>query len=147
MADTDAAGDLPDVNVWIALSAPYHAKHPAARQYWETRLATRVWFCRHTALGLKRLLCQASIMGEQVKTTQQAWVAWQSLMELHEVGMMTEPDALDAELQRLAQNVSWPGPMWSDAYLAAFATSANLRIVSFDRDFLRFPGLNWLHLT
>ena len=37
--------------------------------------------------------------------------------------------------------------MWPDAYLAALAQTANLRLVSFDADFARFTGLQWLHLT
>ncbi len=35
---------------------------------------------------------------------------------------------------------------WSDAYLAAFAESGNLRLISFDSDFSLFPNLNWLRL-
>lgn len=40
-----------------------------------------------------------------------------------------------------------PGKMWPEAYLVTFASATNLRLVSFDRDFARFPGLNWLHLS
>jgi predicted nucleic acid-binding protein len=36
---------------------------------------------------------------------------------------------------------------WTDAYLAAFAVSASLRLVSFDADFKKFPGLDFLHLS
>ena len=37
--------------------------------------------------------------------------------------------------------------MWTDAYLAAFAQSAGLRLVSFDRGFGRFLGLEKLVLA
>jgi predicted nucleic acid-binding protein len=36
--------------------------------------------------------------------------------------------------------------MWTDAYLAAFAITSGSRLVSFDADFARFPGLHFLHL-
>jgi len=32
--------------------------------------------------------------------------------------------------------------LWTDAYLAAFASSGGYRLVSFDRDFAQFEGLN-----
>ena len=141
------AGDLPDVNLWLALTADHHIHHSRAQTYWHTHARPRIWFCRHTALGLKRLLGQSSVMGAQVQTTLQCWTSWQTLMQLHGVGMVSEPATVDACLAGLAAKASWPGKMWADAYLAAFAMASNHRLVSFDRDFSRFPGLDWLHLT
>lgn len=140
------AGDLPDVNVWLSLSAPLHIHYAPASVYWQTAAAPRVWFCRHSALGLKRLLGTRSVMNAQMQSTAQCFASWQTWLRLPEVGMLADPPQVDIELDRLAQQTAWPGKMWSDAYLAAFAIAANLRLVSFDRDFARFPGLNWLHL-
>jgi predicted nucleic acid-binding protein len=42
----------------------------------------------------------------------------------------------------IAADAVTPG-LWTDAYLAAFALSAGLRMVSFDSDFGRFAGLAW----
>ena len=142
-----AAGDLPDVNLWLALSADHHIHHLQAQSYWKTHARSRIWFCRHTALGLKRLLGQSSVMGAQVQAAAQCWTSWQTLMRLKGVGMVPEPATVDAQLAALTGKACWPGKMWSDAYLAAFAIAGNLRLVSFDRDFSRFPGLDWLHLT
>ena len=36
--------------------------------------------------------------------------------------------------------------LWADAYLAAFAMVGTFRLVTFDRDFTRFSGLELLHL-
>jgi predicted nucleic acid-binding protein len=36
--------------------------------------------------------------------------------------------------------------MWTDSYLAAFALASKSRLVSFDGDFNRFAGLDFLHL-
>jgi toxin-antitoxin system PIN domain toxin len=141
------AGDLPDVNVWLALSAPHHAHHAAAKAYWHDIAHEQVCFCRHTMLGMIRLLCQPKVMKEDVQTTAQGWASWKSLCALPEVALQSEPADLDVHLERFTQQLRWPGPMWPDAYLAAFAQAANLRLVSFDTDFARFPGLNWLQLN
>ena len=37
--------------------------------------------------------------------------------------------------------------LWTDAYLAAFALAGGHRLVTFDQDFLRFPGLEVLRLS
>ena len=139
-------GDLPDVNVWLALSAPHHSHHEPARAYWDNTAAAKVWFCRHTALGMKRLLGQNAVMKSQTQSSAQCWASWQTWLQVPEVGVQTEPLGLDASLNELQLQTSWPGGMWPDAYLAAFAIAANLRLVSFDRDFSRFEGLNWIHL-
>ena len=36
---------------------------------------------------------------------------------------------------------------WTDAYLAAFAAASGCRLVAFDGDFHRYPGIEFLHLT
>jgi Tol biopolymer transport system component len=35
---------------------------------------------------------------------------------------------------------------WTDAYLAAFASASDCRLVAFDGDFQRYPGVEFLHL-
>jgi predicted nucleic acid-binding protein len=40
-----------------------------------------------------------------------------------------------------------PACLLTDAYLAAFAESAGLRMVTFDKDFERFDGLDCLRLA
>ncbi len=42
--------------------------------------------------------------------------------------------------------VLMPQKLWTDAYLAAFAVSGGLRMVSCDGVFHRFPGLEFLNL-
>ena len=48
------AGDLPEVNLWMALSADHHTHHLQAQSYRKTHARSRIWFFRHTALGRKR---------------------------------------------------------------------------------------------
>ena len=54
-------GDLPDLNVWLALVLADHPHHAAARRYWDkvrpgpAVVGPQIWFCRATMLGLVRL--------------------------------------------------------------------------------------------
>ncbi len=77
----------------------------------------------------------------------QALEAYQLVRQQSRVGLMQDPLELETTWMKLAVHAPWPPRMWPDAYLAAFAMAASLRLVSFDRDFSRFPGLNWLHLN
>jgi len=47
----------------------------------------------------------------------------------------------------LLSTAALPGRLHTDAYLAALAISHGWRLVSFDRDFKRFNGLNWLQIS
>jgi uncharacterized protein len=49
-------------------------------------------------------------------------------------------------LQSWSSAKQWSPRYWTDAYLAAFAISAGLRMVTFDRDFEKFEGLSLLLL-
>ena len=46
---------------------------------------------------------------------------------------------------RLCQNAGAKGNLVPDAYLAALAIESGSRWITTDRDFSRFPGLNWRH--
>jgi toxin-antitoxin system PIN domain toxin len=139
-------GDLPDVNVWLALAVQDHPHHTQALDYWRHEAATRLWFCRVTMLGLVRLLTQPKLMGAGALDPRSALTAYERFAELPEVGLHIEPLACDEELRRILQP-GLPRRLLTDAYLAAFALSASLRLVTFDRDFERFEGLNSLQLA
>lgn len=140
-----ASVDLPDVNVWLALSASHHPHHRRARAYWENEAAPEISFCRVTMLGLVRLLMQPRVMGDAALPPVQALGLWQRWLQLPEVSLRAEPAACEATLQSLAAP-TLPPRLLTDAYLAALALSGGLRLVSFDLDFLRFSGLDLLHL-
>lgn len=144
---SNPVGDLLDTNVWVSLMVPHHRHYPAAQDYWHERTGPVLAFCRQTQVGLMRLLGTASVMNGRPNTSEQSWAVYTTLLADKTVKLLPEPSTLDVELARLTQIASWPAPMWPDAYLAAFAIAANLRLVSFDHDFSRFPGLNWLQLT
>jgi predicted nucleic acid-binding protein len=72
----------------------------------------------------------------------EAWNAYQTFCSLPEVQFKPEP--LEVELQ--FSSLKFPHSLWTDAYLAAFATTGRCRIVSFDSDFSRFEDLDFLLL-
>ncbi len=141
-------GDLLDVNVWLALVLREHPHHLAAQVYWNQQQLPRLWFNRVTMLALVRLLSQPKLMGAAVLNLSQAFKIYRQLVQLPEVGFREEPAHCDTVLQPLLDTQPQPLParLWTDAYLAAFAVSAGLRLITFDRDFERFIGLNVVRL-
>jgi len=126
---------FPDINVWIALSYEAHVHHSSARRWLEGVRGGVVYFCRFTQLGFLRLLTHPSVMRDAVRTQQQAWSAYDFLVQDERVLFLREPDI--AQLEPLFRKMtSGDHPLtkqWPDAYLAAFAQAAELTLVTFDR--------------
>ena len=140
-------GDLPDLNVWLALLNAKHPHHAAAKRYWEQDASGRIAFCRITMLGLLRLSTNKVVMGGSPYSTDEAWQAYQAAAALPEVCFMAEPQGIDARLQEHSRAPTFRSADWTDAYLAAFAQLAGLRLVSFDKGFVNYQGLALLPLT
>ena len=147
------SGDVPDINVWLALAVQEHPHHQAALRYWATAQdertregaaaaragsGSRLWFCRVTMLGLVRLLCQPKAVGPGALDTLAAWTLYAQYRALPHVGLLPEPEGCDDALRALVGAGPLPPRLWTDAYLAALSVSAGLRLVTFDRDFERF---------
>ena len=139
--------DLPDVNVWLALLNSQHPHHSSAKAYWDGALAQRLAFCRITMLGFLRLSTNKVVMGGTPYSTEQAWQAYESVIELPEVSFLAEPSGLEPVMQKLTHLANAGTPDWTDAYLAAFANLAHVRMVSFDNGFKQYSGLNLLNLS
>jgi uncharacterized protein len=139
-------GDLPDVNVWLALLNAQHVHHFIAKFYWEQAGSERMVFCRTTMLGLLRLSTNKAVMGGVPYTQEQAWQAYEAVIGLPEVTVMAEPSGLEIAMRQFTAQASFRCTDWTDAYLAAFAQVANLRLVSFDKGFAKYRGLSLLTL-
>jgi toxin-antitoxin system PIN domain toxin len=137
-----ATGDLPDVNVWLALSCAAHPFHARATAYWQEACTTNtpLWFCRSTMLALVRLLAQPKVMGADVLSLPAAMAVYQQWLDTPAVGLLPEPLGLESHLQSILGSDAAPLPsrLWTDACLAATAEAAGLRMVTFDQDFERF---------
>ena len=137
-----ASGDLPDVNVWLALSYAPHPFHARATAYWQEACTsnTPLWFCRSTMLALVRLLAQPKVMGTDVLSLPSAMAVYQQWLSTPAVGLLLEPLGLEAHVQSLLGTDTTPLPnrLWTNAWLAATAEAAGLTMVTFDQDFERF---------
>jgi uncharacterized protein len=138
-----AKGDLPDINVWLALAVEEHPHHLAAKAYWQTLqtapLAERgLWFCRVTMLGLVRLLAQPKVMGAGVLTLAQANTVYQSFLVVPGIGLIADNTSTDKNLATFLNLNNLPNRFCTDAYLAALCESSGVRLVTFDEDFTRF---------
>jgi len=138
---------FPDTNVWVALTYNRHAHHITALEWFENLPPmVRLFFCRLTQLGLLRLLSAAVVMGpDQVKSQQEAWKAYDRWLRDERIGFLEEPGGLEAQFRALTRSPHASPKDWADSYLLAFASVADLRLVTFDQA-LRQKGTNVLLL-
>ena len=146
VATRGTAGDLLDVNVWLALAIEEHPHHVAAASYWDRHAEATRLFCRLSAMSLVRLLTHPKVMADRPLTLGKAWALYRAFSALPGVAMLGEPDGLDAELDALV-TAKLPARLFTDAYFATLARSAQARLVTFDKDFERFDRLAMLRLS
>lgn len=137
--------DLPDVNFWLAFIDVDHTAHARAVRYWAGERASRVGFCRVTMLGLFRLATNDTAMRGEPFSFPEIWRHYETLTGYDDVVFLHEP-GLDAALRAATDSESFPNANWTDAYLASFAMSSHLRLVTFDAGFEAFEGLDILIL-
>jgi len=132
--------DLLDAEVWLALVTESHAGHARALQYWETQTQAMAAFCRCTQLSLLQKLTDPVVMGESVLTPVVAWTKLEELLSLPEVGFLDEPPMIDQALAQCAREAIAEFGLGTEIYLAAFASVARARLVTFDPRCKRFGG-------
>lgn len=132
--------------MWLALAAEAHTHHGAAEAYWDNDAAPVAAFCRVTHMAFLRLLTNTAVMGGHVLSPSAAWAKYTEFLQLPEVRWLAEPLGMEQPWQRFSATGRKSPNLWADAYLAAFATCGGLRVVTFDRGFSRFRGLNCLIL-
>lgn len=76
----------------------------------------------------------------------EAWDIYRTCRNLPIIRFLPEANSLDTTFATLTTDPALPHRLWTDAYLAALAISTDNRLVSFDTNFQRFPGLNLLLL-
>jgi uncharacterized protein len=138
--------DLLDVSAWLALADKDHAHHARARKYWDEESAPQLAFCRVSMLGLLRLGTNRQVMRGQPFTPAEMWHAYRAFRLLPEVVFLDEPPRLEAQMAAWSEVPDFSPNRWTDCYLASVAVLIDCRLVSFDSDFLRFDGLDFLRL-
>ena len=125
---------LPDVNVWIAINLKIHKHHPAAISWFNTLdEQSALIFCRQTQMGLFRLLTTQAILGDETFTLRQCWKLYHEWIDSGSAELWIEPAGIeDIFARNTVSNESSP-KCWNDAYLAAFAETAAITLVTFDK--------------
>ena len=75
-----------------------------------------------------------------------AWATSERLLGDGSIHYHDEPSGLETHLQSLTGAAKAARDFWTDAYLAAFAITAGMRLVTFDSGFTRFKDLECLIL-
>jgi uncharacterized protein len=134
---------FPDVNVWLALTHNRHIHHTLAAEWFESAGGCSFLLCRFTQLGLLRLLTNVQVMGEDTMSQRAAWAVYHRWLEDGRIDFVREPDTggFDPAFQAASSKQQPATKLWADAYLAAFAKTAGLTLVTFDRHFPRLAGL------
>lgn len=143
--------NLCDVNVWLSLVLSEHVHHRAARQWLDGVSAPRsVLFCRATQLAFLRLLTTAAVLapyGNEPLGNDEAWRVFDGLLADDRIVLREEdPVGLTGHWRSFSSGTGASPKRWADAYLAAFALAGSHRIVTTDRAFAEFPGLDTLVL-
>lgn len=140
---------LCDSNVFLALAVGQHAHHPVASE-WFAGLEPHdtAVFCRATRLSFLRLLTQKIASGYVPLSNAQAWDIFDRLSLDEAVVSEVEPTGLDTVWRELSALPTASPKRWMDAYLAAYAITAGMRLVTLDKDFRIFTasGLDLLLL-
>jgi predicted nucleic acid-binding protein len=86
-------------------------------------------------------------MGINVLSPSAAFEKVAAFLALPEVRMLSEPHGLEEAWRRFSSTPGSPTPnLWTDSYLAAFAVCGGLRLVTFDKVFKKFEGVELLVL-
>lgn len=109
-----------------------------------------ILFCRATQQTLLQLLTNSSVLapyGNPALTNAQAWKVHEAFVADDRVALrVDEPIHLDSHWKRLAARNTASPKLWMDAHLAAFAITADLRLVTTDIAIRQFVGLDPLIL-
>jgi uncharacterized protein len=123
---------FPDVNVWLALSAPEHVHAAAARRWWEQETG-RIAFSRMTQTGFLRLMTMAAAMDGRPLTMAEAWRVHDRLFEDDRVAFVPEPVGVETRFREHSAGPTASPKLSADAWLLAFARDAEGTLITFDR--------------
>jgi predicted nucleic acid-binding protein len=74
-------------------------------------------------------------MGDEVMRQPEAWATYDRWLEDDRVNFLEEPSGLERRFRMLTRLKQAAPKAWADAYLAAFAETSQLTLVTFDRAF------------
>ena len=142
---------LADSNVWLALALSKHQFHGVARDWLaDQKPSDAALFCRSTQQSFLRSLTTRAVLapyGIPPLSNKAAWSAYEGFLADERVSWVEEPRGLESHWKKLARNAKASPKLWMDAYLAAFAMAGGYQLVTTDKAFKQFKGLDLLVLS
>ena len=135
-----------DVNLLIYAADRSAAKHDAARQWLQSIISGSelIGLPWQTIQAFLRITTNPRISGGQV-SIERSIGAIQQWIDLPHVRVLSPGERHWDQLQRMLIDGQAPGPMASDAHLAALTLEYGGVLHTTDRGFARFPGLRWVN--
>jgi toxin-antitoxin system PIN domain toxin len=138
--------NIVDANVLLYAVNSDSDRHTASREWLDEALSggAVVGFAWVAVLAFLRLSTKSGIFPSPLSddaalATVDAWLA-------QPAAVVVEPTARHLGLLReLVASAGAAGNLVNDAHLAALAIEHRGRVISYDTDFGRFPGLSWSH--
>lgn len=138
--------ELPDTNLWLALALSKHTHHSVAKAWLDGQEAPdSVLFCRSAQQSVLRLLTTTEVMalyGIRPLSNAEAWSVYEAFIADDRIVFRDEPPGLLSIWKKLAARRTRSPKLWMDAYLAAFAIACGAQLVTIDKAFTQFPGLD-----
>ena len=116
----------------MALLLENHVHREAALLWWGAADAT-IAFTRFTQMSVLRLLTTAAAMDGKPLSLNEAWRAYDRLFADERVALMPEPPEVERLFRQNTRGQTSSPKFWADAWLLAFAESADGILVTFDR--------------
>jgi toxin-antitoxin system PIN domain toxin len=139
---------LSDVNFIFSLVAGHHRFHTNSQEWLDAQGSdVRVAICRHTQMALIRLLSNPSAMNGEPLTLPKAWRLFANLMRDPSMTYFPEPMGFQSVWLDLCEPHGASPNVLADAYLAAMAIQAGIPLVTLDKNFKAFPGLEVILLS
>ena len=117
---------LPDINLWLALAFESHVHHGGAKNWFDGATNDGCCFCRLTQQGFLRLATNPKAFGEEAVTLSEAWQLYDEFFLDPRVSFTDEPPNVEGHWRAYTQRRTFSPKVWNDAFLAAFARTANL---------------------
>ena len=137
---------LYDVNVWVALAFDGHPFHkPALESFNSYNQRDSVLFNQETQRGFLTALSSTEIteaFGVNSLSNLEAWNYYVQLMEDDRINFIEDPEGISSTWQTPALPPVPAPKLWLDAYLASFAMTSGLQLVTFDKSFRQFSTLD-----
>ena len=129
---------LADVNVILPLAVEGHVAANIAYAWWNAQPERAVVLCLPVKMAILRHLTNRAVIGSLVMEPEKAWAVVNefendSRMAPHEI-----PAGIDSFWLAYVRGRKPSPNLWTDAWLAAFAESAGLEMVTFDKGFRQF---------